>query len=118
MPSARVVLMQGEEACALPRPSDSPGWAEAFRISGAYGDVLSAARAQAYVRRVLRSELRSSRCRVSTDSRAALVIEQLHWDFGAQRPRVVNAKVAYSAASSALGIAPAEGTSSSSSPFK
>lgn len=115
MPSARVLITRDKQVCALPRPGDSPDWIAAFRISGAYGDALTPARASAYLRRVLSAKLRGSSCRLSADAKVSLVLEQLDWDFTAQRPRVVSAKVVYSAATSALGIAPAEGTSSSSS---
>jgi hypothetical protein len=118
MPSARVILTDQGASCALPRPSDSGAWIGAFRIAGAYGDALTAERARAYLRRVVRSELRGTRCRIDEDSQAALVLEELTWDFAAGRPRVVGARTAYSAAISALGIAPAGSTSSSSSPSK
>lgn len=115
MPSARVVLTRGGQACVLPRPGDSPDWIAAFRIAGAYGDALTEARAKAYVLRVLRTKLRASTCRLSGDAQVSLVLEQLDWDFAAQRPHVVSTKTAYYASISALGIAPDEGTSSSSS---
>jgi hypothetical protein len=118
MPSARVVLTTGGNPCALPRPSDNAGWIAAFRIAGAYGDPLTPARAAAYLRLVLRSQPRGGRCRVDADTEAALVLEALTWDFSANRARTVKEQVVYSAAISALGIAPAGSTSSSSSPSK
>jgi hypothetical protein len=118
MPSARVVLSGQGAACALPRPADSPAWVAAFRIAGAYGDALTPQRAQAYLRLVLRSELRRSRCRLGPHTQVALLLEELTWDFAAGRPRAVQTRVVYSAASSALGIAPPGSTSASSSPSK
>ncbi|HEX6239920.1 MAG TPA: HTTM domain-containing protein [Polyangiales bacterium] len=118
MPSARVVVLEGERACPLARPSDSPGWIAAFRIAGAYGDVLTTARAEAYVRRVARAELRGSGCTLRPESKLALVLEALAWDFEARSARVVRQRLVYSAAASALGMAPAGGTSASSSPSR
>jgi hypothetical protein len=118
MPSARVILTNQGAPCALARPRDSGAWIAAFRIAGAYGDALTAARARAYLRRVVRTELRGTRCRLGAGTQAALVLEQLTWDFSGGRPRVVQERVVYSAAISALGIAPAGSTSSSSSPSK
>jgi hypothetical protein len=103
MPSARVILTHAGKACALPRPSDSPGWVAAFRISGAYGDALTAARAHAYLQRVAREELRGSACQVERDTQASLLIERLAWDFAAQRARVLQAKVMYTVPVQALG---------------
>jgi hypothetical protein len=118
MPSARVILTQAGTSCALPRPSDSTEWIAAFRIAGAYADALSSERAQAYLQRVLRAKLRASRCNPSSQTRVALVLEDLAWDFPARSARVVKQRVAYSAAASALGIAPAEGNKASSSPSR
>jgi hypothetical protein len=118
MPSARVILTSGATPCALPRPRENAGWIAAFRIAGAYGDPLTPERARAYLRLVLRAELRGARCRVSADTQAALVLEALTWDFATDRARVVKEQVVYSAAISALGIAPAGSTSSSSSPSR
>jgi hypothetical protein len=118
MPSARVILTAGGTSCALPRPHDSPGWIAAFRVAGAYGDPLTRERARAYLRLVLRSELRGTRCRLGADTQAALVLEALTWDFAQGRARSVEERVVYSAAISALGIAPPGNTSSSSSPSR
>lgn len=118
MPSARVILSGAGARCALPRPRDSAGWAAAFRIAGAYGDALTAERARAYLRLVLGAELRGARCELRPDTRAALVLEALRWDFAANAARAVREQVVYSAPISALGIAPAGSTSSSSSPSR
>jgi hypothetical protein len=112
------MLTRAGTPCALARPSDSAEWIAAFRIAGAYGDRLNAERAQAYLRRVVREQLRDTACRVDGPTQVSLVLEELDWDFDAQRVRVVKGQVVYSVAASALGIAPAGGTNSSSSPLR
>jgi hypothetical protein len=118
MPSARVVLTRAGGACALPRPSDSPAWIAAFRISGAYGDALTVPRAHAYVRRVVREQARNPRCQLTPDTQASLVIERLAWDFTAQRTQVLKAKVVYTASASALSGVSAQGGDAASAPAR
>jgi hypothetical protein len=118
MPSARIVLAHGQQRCALPRPQGNAQWVEAFRIAGAYGDALDAARAEAYLRHAFRTQAAHTACRVTRDTQLWLVLEQLSWDFDKQHSRVLSERVVYAVGASKLGIAPAGTNAASIAPSR
>lgn len=116
MPSARIDVMTNGRRCALPRPRGNAEWVQAFRIAGAYGDVLSEERARAYVVGRFRAVGRA--CPLQSTSTFELHAESLRWDDATLRVALVSQRLLYAVAAASLGIAPDEGAKASSSPTR